>query len=105
MQGRVVLNNSRKFWTTAMFFIVLSKFRHKPTRHELDQSSAFFAQMAKEGTKVHAFYWTLGRYDTVAILEGKDEKTALQNLVNFPFELATETLVAIPREEAVKMVK
>jgi len=88
-----------------MFFVVLSKFRHKPTKHELDKSTAYFAQMSKEGTKVHAFFWTLGRYDSIAILEGKDEKTAMQYLVNFPFEIATETLVAVPREEALKMVK
>ena len=88
-----------------MYFIVLSKFRHKPTKQELDKSTAYFAQLAKEGMKVHQFFWTLGRYDSVLILEGKDEKTAMQSLVNFPFEIATETLVAIPREEAVKMVK
>ena len=89
----------------AMFFIILTKFRHKPTKQELEKSGAYFANLAKKGTKVHQFFWTLGRYDTVVILEGKDEKEALQNLIDFPFEIATETLVAIPREEALKMVK
>jgi len=83
----------------------LAKFKHKPTKAELEKSTAYFAKLAKEGTKVHQFFWTLGRYDSVAVLEGKDEKTTLQNLINFPFEIATETLVAIPREEAIKMVK
>ena len=89
----------------AMWFVVLSKFRHRPTKQELDKSTAYFAKLAKEGTMVHQFLWTLGRYDTVAILEGKDEKAAMQNLVDFPFDIVTETLVAIPREEALKMVK
>ncbi len=88
-----------------MWFIVLSKFRHKPTRQELEKSTAYFAQLAKQGTKVHQFFWTLGRYDSVLILEGKDEKTAMQTLVDYPLDIATETLVAIPREEALKMVK
>jgi len=103
--SRAVLYNSKRLSTVAMYFVVLSKFRHKPTKQEIEKSTAYFARLAKEGTKVHQFLWTLGRYDTVAILEGKDEKTALQNLIDFPFEIATETLVAIPREEAIKMVK
>ncbi len=88
-----------------MWFIVLSKFRHKPTKQELEKSTAYFAQLAKQGTKVHQFFWTLGRYDSVLILEGKDEKTAMQNLVDYPLDTTTETLVAVPREEALKMVK
>ena len=55
--------------------------------------------------KVHQFFWTLGRYNSVLILEARDEKAALQSLVNYPLEIATETLVAIPREEALKMLK
>jgi len=88
-----------------MWFIILSKFRHKPTKQELDKSTAYYAELAKQGTKVHQFFWTLGRYDSVLILEAKDEKAALQSLVNYPLEIATETLVAVPREEALKMVK
>jgi len=88
-----------------MWFIVLSKFRHKPTKQELDKSTAYYAELAKKGTRVHQSFWTLGRYDSVFIIEGRDEKAALQSLMNLPLEIATETLVAIPREEAVKMVK
>jgi uncharacterized protein with GYD domain len=82
-----------------------SKFRHKPTKQELDKSTAYYAELAKRGAKVHQFFWTLGRHDSVLIFEAKDEKTALQTLVNYPVEIATETLVAVPREEALKMVK
>jgi uncharacterized protein with GYD domain len=88
-----------------MWFIVLSKFRHKPTKAELDKTTAYYAELAKQGTKIHQFFWTLGRYDSVAIIEGKDEKAAMQSLINFPIEVATETLVAVSREEAIKMVK
>jgi uncharacterized protein with GYD domain len=88
-----------------MWAVTMVKFRHKPTKQELEKSTAYFAELAKQGTKVHQFLWTLGRYDAVVVLEGKDEKTAMQNLINFPFEIASETMVAVPREEAVKMIK
>jgi len=88
-----------------MWFITLSKFRHKPTKQELDKMTAYYAQIAKQGTKVNQVFWTLGRYDAVLIIEGKDEKSALQSLMNSPIEIATETLVAVPREEATKLLK
>ena len=33
-----------------------------------------------EGIKVHGIYWTLGKYDAVAIFEAPDEKTAMENV-------------------------
>jgi uncharacterized protein with GYD domain len=50
-------------------------------------------------------YYTLGRYDVVIIAEGKDEKSAMKRLMQLGDYAATETLVAIPREEAIKLVK
>ncbi len=91
--------------TVAMWAVTMVKFRHKPTKQDLEKSSAYFAELAKKGTKVHQFLWTLGRYDAVVITEGKDEKSAMENLINFPFEVASETMIAVPREEAVNMVK
>jgi uncharacterized protein with GYD domain len=88
-----------------MLFIIMSKFRHKPTKQELEKMNAYYAELAKQGTKVTQIYWTLGRYDAVLIVEGRDEKAALQSLMNSPMEIATETLVAVPREEAVKLLK
>ena len=88
-----------------MLFIILSKFRHKPTRQELGKMDSYYAEMAKQGTKVTQIFWTLGRYDAVLIVEGKDERAALQSLMNSPMEVATETLVAVPRKEAVKLLK
>ena len=86
-------------------FITLSKFKHKPTKQEMDKMTAYYAELAKQGVKIQQLFWTLGRYDSVAIIEGPNEKMAMQSLINLPTELATETLVAIPREEALKMLK
>ena len=86
-----------------MIFITLAKFRSKPTKEMMAQSQKLFEQMAKEGGKVVGMYWTLGRYDTVVVTEGKDEKAAMKSLLRWGDIISTETLVAVSREEAVKL--
>lgn len=88
-----------------MIFISLAKFRRKPTKDMLAQASKLFEQMTKEGAKILAQYWTLGRYDAITIVEGPDEKTAMRALLRWGDLLATETLVAVSREEATKLVE
>lgn len=88
-----------------MFFIVVGKYRKKPTKEMLGQMSKIFEQMDKEGTKFIRQYWTLGRYDFVAIVEGKDEKTVIKSILRTGDIVSTETLVAVPREEAIKLVE
>lgn len=69
------------------------------------QATKLFEQMAKEGNKILGQYWTLGRYDAITIIEGKDEKTAMKWLLKWGDMLSTETLVAVPREEAIKLLE
>jgi uncharacterized protein with GYD domain len=69
------------------------------------QATKLFNQMVKEGSKIIGQYWTLGRYDAIVIIEGKDEKTAMKSLLRWGELLSTETLVAIPREQAIKLVE
>jgi uncharacterized protein with GYD domain len=88
-----------------MLLIVQGKFRKKPTKEMLAQVSKIFEQMAKEGTKFVAQYWTLGRYDITSIVDGKDEKTLVKAMIRFGDILSLETLVAVPREEAIKLVE
>jgi uncharacterized protein with GYD domain len=88
-----------------MIFISLAKFRRKPTKDTIAQSSKLFEQMAKEGGKVLGFYWTLGRYDTVIIVEGPDEKTAMRAILRWGDIVTTETLVAVTSEEAHKLLE
>jgi uncharacterized protein with GYD domain len=63
------------------------------------------ACIVKEGNKIIGIYWTLGRYDAFTIVEGKDEKTAMKSLLRWGDMMSTETLVAVPREEAIKLVE
>ena len=61
--------------------------------------------MVKEGIKIVGQYWTLGRYDSVVIIEAKDEKSVMRALMRWGESISTETLVALTREEAVKLVE
>jgi len=49
-------------------------------------------------------YWTLGRYDAVAITEAPTEKDAMKALLRFVGLVDIETMVAVPREEAIKLL-
>ena len=61
--------------------------------------------MAEKGVKIIGFYWTLGRYDTVLIMEAPDELTALKNNLMVSDFVSTETMVAVSREDAIKLVE
>ncbi len=89
-----------------MIFISLGKFRKKPTKEMTNEVGRITRAMTeKEGVKIIGFYWTLGRYDTVLIMEAPDERTAMKvNLIPNDF-VSTETMVAVPREEAIKLVE
>lgn len=87
-----------------MLFITLGRFRRKPTKQMLAEMQKLFEQGAKEG-KILGFYFTLGRYDGVVISESPDEKAHMKHMLRFAELVSTETLVAVPAEEASKLVK
>jgi uncharacterized protein with GYD domain len=88
-----------------MIFVTLSKFRKKPTKEMTSEVTKIMQVMVeKEGIKILSFYWTLGRYDTVVIMEAPDEKAAMKaNLMVNEF-VSTQTMVAVSREEAIKLL-
>jgi len=49
-------------------------------------------------------YWTLGRYDAVSFVEAPTEKDAMKMLIGCSGLVDTETMVAVPREEAIKLL-
>jgi uncharacterized protein with GYD domain len=85
-----------------MIFVSLNKLRGKATKEDVEKSNKILASDPK--VKVLAFYWTLGRYDTVLILEAPNEKTVMKLLLQAGEWISTETMVAIPREEAIKLL-
>ncbi len=90
-----------------MWFITLVKFRRKPTKADSEAQDKRMAEAAKWGVKVHMNFWTLGRYDAVWVTEAPDEKTAMKVAMWAPGgdAVATETLVAVSRDEAVSWLK
>lgn len=88
-----------------MIFISLNKFKQKPTKKMIAESSKRLDKAVKEGAKFLGMYWTLGRYDSVTIFKAKNEKAAMKGLMKFGDMLSSETLVAIPRKEAVKLLE
>jgi len=86
-----------------MIFAILSRWRGKITKEAIEKTNKILASEPR--VKVLEFYWTLGRYDSVLIVEGPDEKTVMKLLLQAGDYVATETMVAIPREEAIKLLK
>jgi uncharacterized protein with GYD domain len=85
-----------------MIFISLNRFRGKATKENIERSNKILA--SEPNVKVLSFYWTLGRYDSVLIVEAPNEKTVMKILTKVGDYAATETMVAVPREEAIKLL-
>lgn len=88
-----------------MHFVILARWRKKPTRDMVEQTSKLMELATKEGAKILGQYWTFGRWDVVVIAESPDEKAAMRELLKFGDFVSTETLVALPAEEAAKLVE
>jgi len=86
-----------------MIFVILARFRGRMTKEYIERTNKIITSEPR--VKVLAFYWTLGRYDVVLITEGPDEKTVMKMLLEAGGYVATETMIAIPREEAIKLLK
>ncbi len=83
-----------------MVFITLVKFRRKPTKAEVDSAPQ---NIQAAGIKILSSYWTLGRFDAIVTTEAPDEKTVMKAFSSLMETASTETLVAIPRSEAIKL--
>jgi uncharacterized protein with GYD domain len=88
-----------------MLFITLARFRKKPTKETLTEIQRLLEEVGKEGGKILGVYWTLGRYDAVLLSECPNEKTHMRAAIRFADLVSTESLVAVPAEEAIKLVK
>ncbi len=69
------------------------------------QSTKLFEQASKEGAKFLGMYWTFGRYVAVFLAETKDEKSYMKAVLRFGDTASTETLMAVAREEAFRLLE
>jgi len=88
-----------------LIFITLCRFRKKPSKEMLAEVGKLMAKATEKGSKYLSVYWTLGRYDIVATFEAPSEKAAMGCALSFSEFLSTETMVAVPNEEAMKLVE
>jgi uncharacterized protein with GYD domain len=88
-----------------MIFITLWTFRQKATKEMLAESVQLAEQLPQEGIEIIGNYWTLGKCDLVTIAEAKNEQTFMNALLRYGHIFATETLVALSREDAIKLVQ
>jgi len=88
-----------------MIFISLVKFRKKPSKTFPEESNRILAEMAGKGFKPISMYWTLGRYDAVLVSEAPNEKVVMETMIKYGEIVSSETLVAVPREEALKILE
>ncbi len=89
-----------------LIFITLMKWKKAPTkemRATLDQATKQMEELEKQGVKGRG-YWTLGRYDGVSIIDAPTEKDAMKILIGWQEVVETETMVAVPREEAIRLL-
>ena len=87
-----------------MIFISFGRFKKKPAKEVSAHVTKMLEDLKKRKIKILGFYWTLGRYDTVLILEAPNEKEAMKLSIAAADTVTTETMVAIPREEAIKLL-
>ncbi len=87
-----------------MIFIGLAKFRKPPDKKDVGDTTKTIEEWKKRGVKILNWYWTLGRYDAVTVFEAENEKEAMKMSIAISECVSTKTLVAIPTEEAVKLL-
>ncbi|MEX0640380.1 MAG: GYD domain-containing protein [Nitrosopumilaceae archaeon] len=86
-----------------MIFIALIKFRRKAK--DVAEFGKKLMQNLPGGVKILGSYWTLGRFDAVWIYEAPNEKVAMQLGIEAGELMQTQTLVAVSRDEALKLLK
>jgi uncharacterized protein with GYD domain len=87
----------------AVKFILLAKFRRRLTKADTVKTDAII--QANPQVKVISLDWTLGIYDGIMVAEAPNEETWLKFVEPLSEYLSSITLVAIPREKAVKLLE
>ncbi|MCW4053692.1 MAG: GYD domain-containing protein [Candidatus Bathyarchaeota archaeon] len=87
-----------------MIFISLAKFRKPPEKEDAGDTAKMIADWKAQGINMLNWYWTLGSYDRVVVFEADSEKEAMKMAIGISQWVTSETLVAIPREEAIKLL-
>jgi uncharacterized protein with GYD domain len=85
-----------------VFFIVLAKIRGEMTTEFREMNQKAIAN-PPPGIKIHNVFCTLGQYDFVIIYEAPSEKEAMKMGAAWAKFVESQTLTAIPQEQAGKL--
>jgi len=85
-----------------MIFITLIKF--KKNAKDVVEVGNKVMQNLPSGVKIFNTFWTLGRFDSIWIYEAPSEKEAAKLGISVGDVAQTETLLAIPREDALELL-
>ena len=91
-------------------YVVLANFSEqgiKSVKDTATRAQAFRDSAKRMGVTVKEIFWTLGRYDVVATLEGPDDETVTALMLKFGSlgNLKSETLRAFSEAEIGSMLK
>ena len=87
-----------------MFFVALMKIKGKVTPAFVEATQKA-CKTPPSGIKYHSVFCTLGQYDFVITFEAPDEKEAMKWAMPWAEFCETQTMVAVPYEEALKLLK
>jgi len=87
-----------------MFFVALMKMKGKVTQAFIEATQKA-CKNPPPSIKYHSVFCTLGQYDFVITFEAPDEKEAMKWAVPWGEFCETQTMVAVPYEEALKLLK
>ena len=88
-----------------MLFIALVKLKKKLSKEIVAENLKDIEADKKGQIRYLGIYWTLGRYDSAVLFEAPNEKVAMKMAIRREEGFNIETLVAIPVEEARKLVE
>lgn len=77
-----------------LYFITLVKWKTPPTKELIERGTKSINELEKQGIKLQMH----------ARIEAPTEKDAMSLLLKFQGIIETETLTAVPREEAIKLL-
>jgi uncharacterized protein with GYD domain len=87
-----------------MLFVTLGRLRTKPTNEFLDKADETMKNPPPD-VKVHNVLWTLCPYNIIIVHEAPSEKEAMKMGIQLIDYVACETLVAVTREGALKLMQ
>ena len=85
-----------------MLFVILQKYRAKPTPEIVEGNGRLMADLKQKGLKVHGAYYTLGQYDAVLVVEtpaSMDVSVFVEKFIRHVDVVQTETMLAVPQGE------